>query len=123
MRYIKPKPDRQERKCKICGNDEVGDEPHYLLYCRNSIIAEIRENFMAEIRKNIKQFENFSNENIIDYCMIMNDTSIQRPMAQYVKSVLQTYKEETEEKSEEEPTPPVVTRSGRTVKKPKRLDL
>ena len=78
---------------------------------------------MEDIRKHMKLFEVFSEENIVDYCMLMSDNSIQRPMAQYVKTIIQTFKEEIGEKFGDEPAHPVVTRSGRTVKKPKRLDL
>ena len=116
---LKPKPERQNRKCTICCRDEVGDEPHYLLYCSNLSIVETRTNFLTNIRKNVKQFGKFNDENIIDYCMLMSDSSIQEYMAHYVKILIQTYKEELGEK----PSPPVITRSGRMVKKPIRLDL
>ena len=120
MRYTKPKPIREDRKCKICDLDKVGDEAHYLLHCTNASLLEIRKEFLATIRSNLLQLESFSNENIIDYGMIMNDSSLQEPMALFVKQILCKFKEETLENKSKMP---IFTRSGRQVKKPIRLGI
>ena len=65
MRYTKPKTIRENRKCKICNLDKVGDEAHYLLDCSNTSLVEIRTVFLAKIRSNFAQLENFNKENII----------------------------------------------------------
>ena len=114
MRYTKPKPIREDRKCKICNLDKVGDEAHYLLHCTNASLVEIRNEFLVTIRSNLVQLESFSNENIIDYGMIMNDSLLQEPMALFVKQILCKFKEETLEIKSKMP---IFTRSGRQVKK------
>ena len=120
MRYTKPKTLRENRKCKICNLDKVGDEAHYLLDCSNTSLLEIRTEFLAKIRSNFAQLENFNKENIIDYGMIMNDSSLQEPMALFVKEILCKFKDETLDMKSKMPT---FTRSGRQVKKPTKLNL
>ena len=113
---------REDRKCTICNLNEVGNEEHYLLRCKNAEIESIRHKFTTEIRKTIPQLLEFSNKNIIDYGMILHDQRIQIPMATYVKQVMEMYKEETED-IKETTKPPIKTRTGRLVKKPVKLDL
>ena len=120
MRYADPKPDRKDRKCRICNMDKVGDEHHYLLECSNFSILDVRKKFMDEIKKTNKQLESFDDRNIIDYCMVLNDKSIQEPMTKFIKQVLTAFKEE---QSDDKPSLPTVTRSGRTVKAPQKLNL
>ena len=122
QRYNKKKIQREDRKCTICNLNEVGNEEHYLLRCKNAEIENIRHKFTTEIRKTIPQLLEFSNKNIIDYGMILHDQRIQIPMATYVKQVMEMYKEETED-TKEIIKPPIKTRTGRLVKKPVKLDL
>ena len=124
QRYTKKdkKIERENRKCNICSKDEMGDEEHYLLKCNNSEISHTRENFLKEIRTDINQFEMFTDKNIIDYCLNVNDTNIQMKIALYVKNILNIYKEETEGTVPINPTP-VVTRTGRLIKKTVKLHL
>ena len=90
--------------------------------CNNSEISSIRETFMRNIRKEVPQLTQFSDKNIIDYCMILHDQKIQMPTSIFIKNLLCMYKEETEGLSiSEERT--IVTRMGRTVKKPNKLNL
>ena len=103
-----------------CNLDKVGDEAHYLLDCSNTSLVEIRTDFLAKIRSNFAQLENFSKENIINYGMIMNDSSLQEPMALFVKEILCKFNEETLDMKSKMPT---FTRSGRQVKKPTKLNL
>ena len=121
MRYIKPKPKREDRLCRICNLKEVGDEHHYLIQCSNPAILPIRTDFFINIRNEIKQFEHFNDTNIIEYCMIMSDSNIHSSMTQYIKEILVAFKEEM---GEIKPIlAPVITRSGRQVKVPEKLDL
>ena len=119
MRYMKKKPNREERKCNICALAEKGDELHYLLRCKNVMFPEIRQNFLEEIREQIPQFGAFSLDNIVQYCLSMTDRRTYLPMATYVKNIMQAYGSEKREKI----PAPVKTRSGRLVKKPDKLDL
>ena len=51
----------------------------------------------------------------------MTDQLIHKPMASYVKKILEAYKSEKGDPKVKPTT--ITTRSGRTVKKPKKLDL
>ena len=72
------------------------------------------------MRNTIDQFHQFNDECIVQYCLLMNDHRTQLGMANYIKAVAETYKEEAEEKKTE---PTIITKSGRLVRKPIRLDL
>ena len=122
LRYSKSKILRKDRKCNICNSDEIGDEDHYLLRCKNAELNYIRENFMKNIREEIPQLKSFSNQNIIDYGLALSDERIQIPIATYIKQIITTYKEETGGKIDI-PKSPVKTRVGRLVKKPTKLNL
>ena len=118
---MKPKPDRKDRKCRICNLDKVGDEHHYLLECTNFSILDVRKKFMDAIKKTNKEMKSFEDKHIIDYCMVLNDTSIQEPMTKFIKQILLTFKEEQSDIIK--PLLPTITRSGRTVKAPQKLNL
>ena len=77
---------------------------------------------MTDIRNLIPQFKEFSNTNIIDYCMILNDLRIQIHISTYVKNIMKIYKDETEG-TIQITNMPVTTRTGRLVKKPIKLNL
>ena len=121
MRYIKPKPEREDRKCDICNMGVVGDEHHYLLKCLNLEITSIRSEFFQAIRQKITQFNEFSETQIIEYCLTMADESIYTNITQYTKDILTTYREEKLEKIS--PKPQIITKSGRVVKAPNKLNL
>ena len=113
---------RDKRLCTICNTGEIGNEEHYLLTCKNSEISCARERFITEIKNHIKPFQSFTNKNIIDYCMTMNDPSIQMKMAKFAKNILSIYRDETGGKTEII-KPAAITRAGRQTKKPNKLNL
>ena len=80
-----------------------------------------RNKFLLDIKQKCPQMASFSNDNIIDYCILMNDPVTQLPMAIYTKEIMETFSEinNLQPKS----TGPIITRSGRQVKNPDRLDL
>ena len=75
---------------------------------------------METLRKTIDQFNQFSEECIVKYCLLMNNQRILTEMANYIKDIAKTYNEEAAE-SKLEPT--VTTKYGRLIKKPIKLDL
>ena len=119
LRYSKNKPAREERKCNICSLNEMGDELHYLLRCSNIALHEIRTTFLDDIKQKIPQFEVFSAENIIQYCLSMADRNTNLSIAIYAKKIIQAYRLE----KSETPVMPTITRSGRLVKKTDKLNL
>ena len=116
----KPKIDREDRKCTICNENQIGDEIHYLLKCTNHNISNIRKTHMEELRKTIDQFDKFSEENMVKYCLLMNDERTLNGMTKYIKAVAEAYKEELMESPINQTT---TTRCGRLVKKPNKLNL
>ena len=113
---------REDRKCTICNLDATGDENHYLLQCTNGEISKLREDFMKNIKEEVPQFKQFTNKNIIEYCMNLKDTKIQLPISLYVKNILNTYKDETADTIKISNSP-IKTRAGRISKKPAKLNL
>ena len=101
--------------------NEKGDELHYLLQCTNNSLKEIREEFISNLKIKIPQFQSFSAGNIIQYCLPMADHQIQLPMAVYASKVLQIYRAERGPTTTQKM--PVITRCGRLVKKPDKLNL
>ena len=95
---------------------------HYLLKCNNAEISHARETFMKNIKTQNDQFRNLSEKNIIDYCMLLKDTSIEMQTSKYVMDILNIYREETDGPAITY-NPPVETRIGRRIKKPDKLDL
>ena len=120
LRYSKNKPERADRKCDVCSLEAVGDERHLLLVCNNTRLSDMRVKFIDNIKGSTPQFRHFTDEGIMDYCLTMQDENLQLHTAKYIKEISIIYKEEKEENRVYVPT---ITRSGRLVRRPDRLDL
>ena len=84
--------DRKDRTCNICSLNQIGDEKHYLLACENKSMKMLRQNFIETVKKHSPQLNNFSNENIMTYCISMKDENMQEITAQYINKLFQTFK-------------------------------
>ncbi len=122
QRYHKKPKKREERLCTICNSEGTADEYHYLLKCANSELCALREKFFANIKREFPQFINFTDENIINYCLNMSDVSTQLVMAEYARGVLCMYREEVGGPVKSAPET-IVTRVGRVSRKPQKLNL
>ena len=118
-RYSKKKIERKDRICPLCRLNEVGDEEHYLRRCSNDSLLQTRRNFITQMKEKIPQMINFSPDNIIDYCMVLNDPNIQLPFAIYAKEIIDMFTEI--KKLQPNENVPLFTKSGRQVIKPIRL--
>ena len=87
----------KERKCKICNTKEVGDEWHYLTSCKNDKIIATRSQFQEEVKKIQPQLRDFQVKDLMKYCMILHDTSIQLTTSVFVKEMLNAYTDAVEE--------------------------
>ena len=90
--------------------------------CQNVEVSHIRKLFFEKIRNEIAQLDQFSEKNILDYCLNMNDEKTQMYIAEYVKDILTTYREETMDSKPQQDIP-VKTKSGRLVKKTRKMNL
>ena len=86
----------------------------------NENISNTRQNFLADIKKSFTQLHQLSNKCIMENYLLMHDTKIMTEMAAFIKQVAIAYKEESEDKKVETTT---ITRSGRLIKKPDKLNL
>ena len=121
LRYSRVHIDRNDRLCKVCNLNEVGDEEHYIKRCKNELIEHTKLAFVKDIKEKFPLMTNFSNDNIIDYCLVMNDPKFQIPMAIYTKEIIDTFLEINDLQSKS--TCPQKTRYGRQTKRPEKLDL
>ena len=120
LRYSKKKIERKDRVCKFCTLKEIGDEDHYLKRCE--LVTSLKKSFMMNIKKSISTFQYFREEDIIDYCMIMQDSRIFHIFSTYIQDILTRYKE-VKENAGHDPHKITQTRSGRVVKIPEKLNL
>ena len=87
----------EDRRCKICNTKEVGDEWHYLTSCKNDKIIATRSHFQEEVKKIQPQLRDFQVKDLMKYCMILHDTSIQLTTSVFVKEMLNAYTDAVEE--------------------------
>jgi hypothetical protein len=121
LRYSKENIKRKDRLCKVCNLNEVGDEEHYMKKCKNILIERTRSAFIKDIKEKFTTMVDFSSDNIIEYCLIMNDTRFQLPMAIYTKEIMDIFSEING--LQPRLTCPQKTRCGRQTKRPEKLDL
>ena len=93
-RYRKEKMERNDRKCDICAIDDIGDESHYLLRCKNHRLSEIRNTFLTEVKSKVLQLRNLTDRDIIQYCLTMGDETLQLSTGLFIKKILVKYREE-----------------------------
>ena len=82
----------------------------------------LKEDLFWSIRVKIPQIAEFTNKNIIDYCLNLGDNNIQMKFGILIKNILETYREE-KDGLREKPELPTQTKSGREIRKPQKLDL
>ena len=102
LRYKNTKKDqkieREKRICQICDLHEIGNEIHYLTNCKNTKIKDLRNIFINNLKCLQPQFKNFDDENIMKYCITMNDEIIFEHFSTYIKDMFEIYKEEEQER-------------------------
>ena len=69
---------------------------HYLSYCQNKNIEKRRNDFIDNIKGIQPQLRHFENNNIIKYCLNMNDHLIFKPFSDFINNILSTSKDEEE---------------------------
>ena len=89
--------ERDQRKCRICNMNVVGDEWHYLTECTNSSIEDTREQFILKAKETQPQLHNFGRKELMNYSLTMQDESLQLETALFIKKLLKVYSECKEE--------------------------
>ena len=62
--------------CPIWDKNNIGDEFHYTMECRNKVFSKLRESFMQDLYKVNKSFSRFDSNFLFVYLMSMKDDSV-----------------------------------------------
>ena len=79
--------------CRHCDLNEVGDEQHYVMSCRNTMFATLRQDFIDDLYKINHSFISFKLEDLFHYVMATHDTSIMRQFSTYCYDILSVFYE------------------------------
>ena len=74
--------------CQVPQNNDYSEMP-VAVVGGSTPYTNLRKTFMKNIREEVSQFKHFTDMNIVEYCMLLKDPKIQKPMAMYVKDILQ----------------------------------
>ena len=77
--------------CRFCDLNEVGDEHHFLMSCKNIKLLSLRSKFFEDLYKINSSFKLFSSEELFMYIMVMKDESIMKLVAKFCFEVLTTF--------------------------------
>ena len=80
-----------DRLCRFCDLNEVGDEHHFLMSCKNIKLLSLRSKFFEDLYKINSSFKLFSSEELFMYIMAMKDESIMKLVAKFCFEVLTTF--------------------------------
>ena len=72
-----------QRICRHCNLNEVGNEQHYLMQCSNPTFNEIRSNFILKLHQINNSFLLFNNQDLFVYIMSMKDKTIMKLVAKF----------------------------------------
>ena len=76
--------DYKLRLCPICDSNDIGDEYHYFLNCKNYKLENLKENFLKEILEINSCFSSLGKNDLFLYCISMNDKSLTNCTARYI---------------------------------------
>ena len=80
-----------DRLCRFCDLNEVGDEHHFLMSCKNIKLLSLRSKFSEDVYKINSSFKLFSLEELFMYIVAMKDESIMKLVAKFCFEVLTTF--------------------------------
>ena len=80
-----------ERLCKYCNLNEVGNEEHNLMQCNHARFSGLRAEFTFRLYQANNSFRFFNNNELFMYIVTMKDKSISSLVAKYCFDVLQTF--------------------------------
>ena len=80
-----------DRLCRLCELNEVGDEHHFLMSCTNMKFIDLRTKFIDNLYKINGFFNLFTSKNLFIYIMAMKDKSIMKLVGKYCFDVLAAF--------------------------------
>ena len=89
-RYHRPKIPRNERLCSLC-NNEIGDEIHALLQCKNLENENIRTKFIKQITFISSQFGALSDDSKLEYILNSTDPLLTPIIGKWINNITLLY--------------------------------
>ena len=80
-----------DRLCKHCDINEIGNEYHFLMSCRNSKFISLRNIFINNLCKINRSFCLFTQQDIFRYIMAIQDKTIMNLVAKYCYDILAVF--------------------------------
>ena len=80
-----------DRKCKLCDQEEVGNEQHYLMSCGNTEFTVLRQNFINSVYKINQSLKYFDTQSLFYHILSMKDRNILKLSSKYCYDVLRTF--------------------------------
>lgn len=83
---------RENRYCKLCNENKIGDELHVIMKCTNKDIKKHRAIFLEKIFKSSPQLKDFKDELILHYLVSVIETQLTIYLAIFLDKVYNTIK-------------------------------
>ena len=80
-----------DRICKHCDLNEIGNEQHYLLSCSNTMFRTLRNKFIDNLYKINKSLMLFNTEDLFHYVLAMKDKNIIKISSKYCFDILAAF--------------------------------
>lgn len=78
----------EERKCKLCNLNEIGDEYHYFMSCDYDEFLKIRNDFMNELHSINSSFRWLNSRDLLLYTLSMHDDNVMNMISKYCHYIL-----------------------------------
>ena len=88
--------ERKNRLCKMCPSNSIGDENHYMFYCKHDKLKNSREEFLVKLADISRSFLDFDELNAIKYALTMADKNILQHSADFICRVMVIFNEHEE---------------------------
>ena len=81
----------EDRVCRLCNLNEVGNEQHYLMSCSNEKFANLRNVFIDNLYIINNAFRLFRMQDLFYYVLAMHDRSIMKLVSKYIYDILTVF--------------------------------
>ncbi len=91
LRYKVPYIHPDNRFCKLCTHNELGDEYHVILKCDNSHLVKLRTDFFNNLVSLNSQFLSFSEEQKLIYISSMVEKEVAILFGSFLKNIFKLH--------------------------------